>query len=177
MYGYRTNNNPRALSKDNIESVIARGNSLWDSIYHPMSEKLVAKLAQSHPDLPVFIVEGEYGALFSDPTTTPPLTTTAQDPHRPNIGRVLTSIVAIACLRAQTGVGPQVVSHVFGLRKAFQDGTAESDEDVPGGEWLARNTGSIWLLEQVDRIVHALSPLGQGTTFAPGMERSLKAKL
>ncbi|EGP89457.1 unnamed protein product [Zymoseptoria tritici ST99CH_1A5] len=159
----------RALTKAGIEDTVARGDSLWDSIYHPLSDKLSAKLGQTHPDLPVFIINGEYGALFSDPPG-------PKDPKRPDVGRVLTSIVAVACLRAQSGVGPQVVSHVFGLRKAFDDGTAESDEEVPGGRWLASNEGSLWLLEQVDSIVHALG--GQrGTTFAPGFDSAPKAKL
>jgi hypothetical protein len=87
---------------------------------------------------------------------------------------VRTSIIAVACLRAQSGAGPQVVSHVFGLRKAFEDGTyqAKGEEDVEGGKWLASNEGSMWLLESVDRIVEAIGG-GMGTTFAPG----IKAKL
>ena len=156
----------RHLSPRNIEATLERGNKLWESIYHPFSEKLSAKLAQSHPDLPVHIIEAEYGCLFSDPPS-------SADPERPDVGRVLTSIVAVACLRTQTGVGPQVVSHVFGLRKAFEDGTAEGEDVVEGGKWLAGNEGSLWLLEQVDRIVEALGE-GRGTSFAPGFE---KAKL
>jgi hypothetical protein len=88
------------------------------------------------------------------------------------VGRVLTSIVAVACLRAQTGVGPQVVSHVFGLRKAFEDGSAKAEDVVPGGEWLASDEGSIWLLSIVDRIVEAIGA-GEGTTFAPGLRAKL----
>jgi hypothetical protein len=64
-----------------------------------------------------------------------------------------------------------VLSHVFGLRKAFKDGSAE--KEVQGGEWLAGDEGSVWLLESVDRIVEALSG-GKGSTYAPG---SIKAKL
>ncbi|KAK4503212.1 hypothetical protein PRZ48_006640 [Zasmidium cellare] len=157
----------RALSKSNIEATLARGNGLWDSIYHPFSAKLSAKLAQSHPDLPVHIIESEYGCLFSDPPG---------PTSYPNVGRVLTSIIAVACLRAQSGVGPQVVSHVFGLRKAFEDGTAEGEDEVPGGKWLAGNEGSLWLLEQVDRVVEAIGE-GRGTNFAPGFEKGPRAKL
>lgn len=103
----------------------------------------------------------EYGALFSDPP----------EKDKGKVGRVLTSVVAVACLRAQTGVGPQVTSHVFGLRKAFEDGSAEGEgeEVVEGGEWLAGEEGSFWLLSAVDRIVEALGE-GRGSTFAPGME-------
>lgn len=151
-----------ALTKDNIEAVRARGQALWKSIYNPFDEKLFAKLGASHPNLPVHILESEYGALLSDPS-----------PNMPqSVGRVLTSIMAIACLRAQTGVGPQVTSHVFGLRKAFEDGSAASEEPVEGGEWLASNEGSTWLLETVDGIVEAIGE-GQGTTFAPGMRAKL----
>lgn len=143
---------------------------MWDRIYHPFTDKLTAKLGQSHPDLPVFIIEGEYGALFTDPTS-PPL-----DPViRPNVGRVLTSVMAVSVLRAQSGVGPQVVSHIFGLRKAFEDGTAEL-EPIEGGKWLSTDEGSVWLIQQVDKIVAALGE-GQGTSFAPGFQSPLKAKL
>lgn len=85
---------------------------------------------------------------------------------------MLTSIIAVACLRAQTGVGPQVTSHVFGLRKAFADGSykAEGEIEVKGGEWLASDEGNVWLLESVDRIVEALGE-GKGTSFAPGMSK------
>lgn len=158
----------RHLSKQNIEATVDRGNGLWDSVYRPFSDKLTAKLASSHPDLPVFIIESEYGALFSDPPSTP-----ENEPHGAKVGRVLTSVIAVACLRAQTGVGPQVLSHVFGLRKAFEDGTAESEQEVQGGKWLASNEGSTWLLETTDKVVAAIGQ-GQGSTFAPGMP---KAKL
>ncbi|KAI7541765.1 hypothetical protein KC331_g8374 [Hortaea werneckii] len=159
----------RHLSQSHIDTTLHRGNALWESIYRPFSDKLTQKLAQSHPDLPVFIIEGEYGALFSDPA----YPGGNNDPNRPNVGRVLMSILAVAVLRAQTGVGPQVVSHLFGLRKAYEDGTAEAEPEVQGGKWLASNEGSYWLLEQVDRIVEAIGD-GKGSSFAPGME---KAKL
>ena len=154
------------MNRQNIDSTLARGRSLWKSVYHPFDEKLTQKLAQSHPDLPVFIIEGEYGALFSDPP--------AQGAAPAKVGRVLTSIMAISCLRAQTGVGPQVTSHVFGLRKAFEDGTheAEGEPQVEGAKWLASNEGSMWLLEQVDRIVEAIGG-GTGTSFAQGFKARL----
>ncbi|KAI7226867.1 hypothetical protein KC330_g8644 [Hortaea werneckii] len=159
----------RHLSPQHIDTTLHRGNALWESVYRPFSDKLTQKLAQSHPDLPVFIIEGEYGALFSDPA----YPGGNNDPNRPNVGRVLMSVLAVAVLRAQTGVGPQVVSHLFGLRKAYEDGTAEAEPEVQGGKWLAGNEGSYWLLEHVDRIVEAIGD-GKGSSFAPGME---KAKL
>lgn len=141
------------------------GRELWDSIYRPFQEKLIWKLAQSHPDLPVVIMNSNYGPLLADPTG---------QGHPVKIGRVLTSLVAIGCLRAQTGVGPQVVSHVYGLRKAYEDGScdAEGEKEVQGGKWLASDEGNLWILSVVDRIVEAIGE-GAGTTFAPG----IKAKL
>ncbi|KAL4810908.1 hypothetical protein BDV18DRAFT_128229 [Aspergillus unguis] len=152
----------RAPSTQNISDISARGKDLWDSIYRPFEVKLYEKLADSHPDLPVHILHANYGALLSDP---------ARDTGA-NIGRVGTSIVAIACLRAQTGVGPQVVSHVFGLRKALEDGTWTQDvEGEEGAKWLAGEEGNEWILKSVDAIVESISE-SQGSNFAPG-----KAKL
>lgn len=87
---------------------------------------------------------------------------------------MLTSVVAVAGLRAQTGVGPQVTSHVFGLRKAYEDGSAaaEGEVEVQGGEWLASDEGNVWLLRGVDAIVEALSE-GMGSSFAPGFKTKL----
>ena len=157
----------RQLSSSNASEVVKRGRDLWDSIYRPFEGKLVDKLAQSHPNLPVHIVSAHYGTLLSDPPANMPVLPV-------QVGRVLTSLIAIACLRSQTGVGPQVLSHVFGLRKAFEDGSAEGEDQVQGGKWLATEEGSRWLLESVDEIVAAIGE-GQGnTTFAPGF---IKAKL
>lgn len=75
--------------------------ALWNSIYDPHSTKLLHKLAESHPDLPVHILNSHYGPLLSDPTPT-------VGAGSGKVGRVLTSVVAIACLRAQQGVTPQV---------------------------------------------------------------------
>ena len=151
----------RMLARDNVDDVLDRGHGLWNSIYAPFSSKLIKKLSSSHPDLPVHIVESEYGALFSDPTVSAP--------HGANGGRVLTSVVAVACLRAQTVVGPQVLSHVFGLRKAVEGESVE--EDVEGAKWLASDEGSEWLLKKVDEVVIAI-----GGGFAGGYGE-LKAKL
>ncbi|KAH8665257.1 hypothetical protein BGZ60DRAFT_411068 [Tricladium varicosporioides] len=156
----------RNTSEKNISEILSRGEGLWKSIYRPFDEKLFSKLADSHPDLPVFIVNHEYGALFADPQELGHV-------NGAKVGRVLTSIVAVACLRAQTGVGPQVTSHVFGLRKAFEDESykAKGEFAVEGGEWLATDEGNLWLLNSVDSIVEALGE-GSGTSFAPGMVKS-----
>jgi len=156
----------RELTAANVEESKARGRGLWDSVYRPFEVKLLDKLAQSHPNLPVHILNGHYATLLADPPA---------HENQVKVGRVLTSLTAIACLRSQTGVGPQVVSHVFGLRKAFDDGTAE--RDVEGAEWLATDEGNQWMLHVVDEIVQSLSE-GRGTTFAPGMGADkVKAKL
>ena len=148
----------RAPTPENVTSIRDRGHELWDSIYRPFETKLYDKLADSHPDLPVHILNSNYGALLSDPAGR---TTGA------NAGRVLTSIVAIACLRAQSGVGPQVTSHVFGLRKAAEDGTWASDvESEEGVKWLASEEGNSWILTSVDEIVGSIGE-GMGSNFAP----------
>ncbi|KAK5108115.1 hypothetical protein LTR62_008769 [Meristemomyces frigidus] len=173
---------PPHLTPESISHTTTRASGLWDSIYHPFTDKLTKKLAQSHPDLPVFIIESEYGALFSDPPYLSSSSSTSDNGSDigtstpPNIGRVLMSILAVSVLRAQTGVGPQVVSHLFGLRKAFQDGTAAAEPAVEGGEWLAGNEGAMWLLESVDQVVESMG----GSSFAAGYrsyDEALKAKL
>lgn len=126
----------------------------------------------------MFILEGEYGALLVDPPKNPSPTNTTNSNTNPNnttpgeaanttpsgstakVGRVLTSLMAIACLRSQTGVGPQVTSHIFGLRKAYVDGTAGNEEEVKGGKWLAGDEGGVWILESVDGIVGAVGEGG-----------------
>lgn len=137
----------RGLSPENLPDATKRGRALWDSVYRPFEEKLLAKLAESHPDLPVHILGSHYAPLLSDPAARGGLAGT---------GRVLTSLVAIACLRAQTGVGPQVLSHVFGLRKAIEDGSYKKGGEVEGAEWLATDEGSEWVLKTVDSISKAL---------------------
>ncbi|QUC21687.1 uncharacterized protein UV8b_05930 [Ustilaginoidea virens] len=148
-----------------LDGVASRGRRLWDSIYAPFGRKLVDKLARAHPDLPVHILGSHYGPLLSDPGPGP---SAGADPagggSLARTGRVLTSLVAIACLRAQTGVGPQVLSHVFGLRKAFEDGACEDDGDGDGDgdgvRWLASDEGLEWVLRTVDGIVDGLDGYG-----------------
>ena len=154
----------RVPTSNSLAGVTSRGRGLWDSIYAPFESKLVGKLEESHPDLPVHILNSHYGPLLADFPGGKPA----------KIGRVLTSIVAISCLRAQTGVGPQVVSHVFGLRKALEDGTwkAEGEEVVEGADGLVSDDGNMWILDCVDRIVEAIGE-GRGTTFAPGFRAKL----
>lgn len=154
----------RTLSPDNISDTSVRGRALWDSIYRPYESKLIDKLADSHPDLPVHILTAHYGPLLSDP---PGRVTGA------NLGRLAVSIVAVACLRAQGGVGPQVISHVFGLRKAVEDGTWVHDVESEGtARWLASDEGSEWILNCIDGIVESIGE-GRGSNFAPGRKSKL----
>ncbi|POS73117.1 hypothetical protein DHEL01_v208489 [Diaporthe helianthi] len=139
------------------------GLALWKSVYDPFDEKLTARLADSHPDLPVHIHGSHYGPLLANPTAADG--TPEDRGGLATVGRVLTSLVAIACLRAQTGVGPQVLSHVFGLRKAVEQGLhvaeAESDAERAALEWLAGDEGGKWVLKSVDGIAEAI-----GNNFA-----------
>lgn len=153
----------RTPTESNIEASKQRGRALWDSIYRPFESKLIDKLAHSHPDLPVHIVNSEYGLLFANPERQPA--------SGQKVGRIATSIVAVACLRSQTGVGPQVTSHLFGLRKALNDGTWRDDvQNEEGARWLASDEGGVWILESVDSIVDAIGS-GQGSSFAPARAR------
>lgn len=127
--------------------------SLWDDIYQPHSDKLIKILGQSHPDLPVFILEGEYGPLFSPPHTFRP----GESEPAWEVGRLRTSLVAIAALRAQGGVGPQVTSHVWGLMKA-EASIQQGAENEKGLRWITSEEGALWTVEAVN----ALSEVVEG---------------
>ncbi|OBS28232.1 hypothetical protein FPOA_02173 [Fusarium poae] len=155
----------RQPTSQNIDQTLARGRGLWDSIYRPYEDKLFEKLALSHPDLPVYILSSHYSALLSDPDASDRGTLAS-------LGRIHTSMIAISCLRAQTGVGPQVLSHVFGLRKGLEDGTYKNDQNGETDEtvqYLASDEGGHWILNTVDKIVQAIG----GSSFAPGIESKL----
>ncbi|KAK0669906.1 hypothetical protein QBC41DRAFT_222828 [Cercophora samala] len=157
----------RAVTNANVNHTIGRGNALWKSIYTPHHAKLAHKLALAHPDLPGYILQGHYSMLLSDPPNVE-----GGIPQQARLGRCLTSLVAVACLRAQTGVGPQVLSHVYGLRKAIEQGLHrtepefERDEEREGMELLAGDEGCEWVLRSVDAIAKAIG----GGGFA-GWER------
>ncbi|CAN8105319.1 unnamed protein product [Discula destructiva] len=154
----------RTLTPQNVEQRQKSGLALWTSVYDPFDQKLLARLADSHPDLPVYILNGHYSQLLSNPEEEGH-GAVQQRGKLAEVGRVLTSLVAIAALRAQTGVGPQVLSHVFGLRKAIEQGfherEAEGEEERRGMEWLAGEEGSEWVLRSVDAIVDKV-----GSNFA-----------
>ncbi|KAK0725272.1 hypothetical protein B0H67DRAFT_481798 [Lasiosphaeris hirsuta] len=155
----------RTVTPDNIAALSARGRALWKSVYTPFDVKLEAKLAESHPDLPVHILGSHYGPLLSDPDA-------EAKRGLASVGRNLTSVMAISCLRAQTGVGPQVLSHVFGLRKGVEQGTHRDefrgqDEEAEAIERLASDEGCEWILKSVDSISEAI-----GASFAQGGRES-----
>ncbi|KAK3689495.1 hypothetical protein B0T22DRAFT_408526, partial [Podospora appendiculata] len=147
----------RSIDAANLAVARQRGRALWQSVYTPLHDKLEAKLAVAHPDLPVHILQSHYGPLLSDPE--------GPSGGVARVGRSLTSVVAIACLRAQTGVGPQVLSHVFGLRKAVEQGAhaAEGEAEAEGLARLASDEGCEWILRSVDSIAEAI-----GGSFASG---------
>lgn len=143
----------RQIGKDRLDDVHKAAYGLWDDIYTPHSEKLLKILGSSHPDLPVFIVESEYGPLFSSPASfalpsDPELMKT--EPSW-DVNRLRTSLVAISALRAQGGVGPQVTSHVWGLMKA-KDSIKPDDASKQGLEWLTTEEGALWVVRTVDSV-------------------------
>ncbi|KAJ9125876.1 hypothetical protein QFC24_002660 [Naganishia onofrii] len=155
----------RTPSPDNVMAAGARGKALWDAIYQPYSDKLIAKLAESHPDLPVHILHAHYGHMFADPLKTFP------EGHF-KVGRVLTSVVAMSCLKAQQGVAAQLTSHVYGLKKSLQEGGgAEGEEPIKGQEWLVSDEGVEWILRTVEEVCKTINPAWERS------EGQIKAKL
>jgi ubiquinone biosynthesis protein UbiJ len=65
-----------------------------------------------------------------------------------NLSRTLGSVAAVACLRAEGRVGPQLTSHVFGLLKArTAEGLSEEDR------WLSSDEGAEWVIRTVDALM------------------------
>jgi len=154
---------PTRIPKSPSE-IYNRGLALWTSVYAPHDGKLIEILAKSHPDLPVHILNSHYGALLSDPNARTGLA---------KVGRVLTSVVAIACLRAQSGVGPQVLSHVYGLRKAWEDGTWREDT-VDGGEDGSADdmVKGDWRQDMRERIMESIGESEEGVKYLASDEGS-----
>ncbi|KAJ9109294.1 hypothetical protein QFC21_000623 [Naganishia friedmannii] len=105
---------------------------------YPHNEKLLTKLGDLHADLPTHILQSHYSSLLAP--------VALQDLLPADLDRVEMSVLAVACLRALGGVGKQVESHVFGLRKA-----REEQEEGKGG-WITSEEGCLWLLCAVDRV-------------------------
>ncbi|SJX61979.1 uncharacterized protein SRS1_10594 [Sporisorium reilianum f. sp. reilianum] len=147
----------RQIKADRLDAVHTAAYALWDDIYTPHSDKLLKILATSHPDLPVFIVESEYGPLFSSPASfaLPSDAESVKTEPSWDVNRLRTSLVAISALRAQGGVGPQVTSHVWGLLKA-KDSIKADDVSKQGLEWLTTEEGALWVVRTVDGICEAV---------------------
>ncbi|THH09047.1 hypothetical protein EW145_g2278 [Phellinidium pouzarii] len=64
-----------------------------------------------------------------------------------DISRALGSVVGVACLRAESRVGPQLTSHVFGLLKARNEPVLSSED-----RWLSSDEGTEWVIRSVDQI-------------------------
>jgi len=138
----------RTPSPATLDTFLARGRALWKSIYTPHDEKLYNKLGSYHPDFISFIIQS-YGIVL---TPFP-----GEDGEQGNLSRALGSVVGTACLRAETHVGPQLTSHVFGLLKAREvQGLSEEDR------WLSSDEGTEWVVRTVDRIYDvARGPTGE----------------
>ena len=70
-----------------------------------------------------------------------------------NLSRAMGSVVGTACLRAETHVGPQLISHVFGLLKA-RDVEGLNEEDY----WLSTDEGTEWVIRTIDEILDVVQP-------------------
>lgn len=82
------------------------------------------------------------------------------------VGRTLTSAAGVACLRASGGLGPQLISHVYGLLKAKgydNSGRAPATADsFEGDDWLASAEGATWVIEVVDCLVDVVHGKSEG---------------
>ncbi|KAF2022561.1 hypothetical protein EK21DRAFT_83067, partial [Setomelanomma holmii] len=135
----------RLANAPTADSMHAQGRVLWHKIHRPYSDLIKNRLAEAHPDLPVFIIEHEYGFLLSD----------FGGVVSGRASGIRTSLSAIASLRAQGASRSQLAGHIHGLRKAWEDGSWSSvtDPDTEGGfKWLISDHGCSWLLETVDEL-------------------------
>lgn len=105
----------------------------------PLTAHLGRLINADHFPDKAFIIQA-YGSVLS------PLP--GGDSEQGNLSRALGSVVGTACLRAEGRVGPQLVSHVFGLLKA-RDVEGLSEEDY----WLASDEGTEWVIRTVDAIL------------------------
>lgn len=86
-------------------------------------------------------------------------TSSLEDLDQGNLSRAMGSIVGIATLRAEGRVGPQLISHVFGLLKARDaENFNLSEED----KWLASDEGTEWVIRTVDEVLDAVSAADGG---------------
>ncbi|CAH7687837.1 hypothetical protein BY996DRAFT_4582891, partial [Phakopsora pachyrhizi] len=88
--------------------IYSPGLRLWKSVYNPLSDRLIAKPSHFNPDLPNHIILSHYGHILSEPAEKLGL-----------LGRIATILVAIGTLCTLNKLGSQLLSHVLGLKKAF----------------------------------------------------------
>lgn len=140
----------RTATPDNVQSIVTTGRALWDDIYTPFADKLHDKLGSYHPDFIAFIIQcyGSVLAPLSGGTKVYSDVSSANDQDQGNLSRALGSVVGMAALRAEGGVGPQLVSHTFGLLKA-RDAPNLNEED----KWLSSDEGTEWVLKTIDEIL------------------------
>ncbi|KEF57245.1 uncharacterized protein A1O9_05162 [Exophiala aquamarina CBS 119918] len=118
---------------ERFQKYMSGGWKLWNSIYKEHQARLYQKLGDVHPDLAPYILFGHYGGLLAE------ISDEGMNVPGVRLGRGLTSVAAVAALRAQTGVGRQVTSHIFGLINAYALGAVYEDgepEVVGESCWL-----------------------------------------
>ena len=101
-----------------------------------------------------FIIQS-YGSVLSPlsgGTKTYSDTSSLEDLDQGNLSRALGSVVGIATLRAEGGVGPQLISHTFGLLKA-RNTENQTEED----RWLSSDEGTEWVIRTVDEVLDGVS--------------------
>jgi hypothetical protein len=142
-----------ALSKDDLIKegpAPPDGWELWSSVYGSHSEALVEKLGSYHPDLPRVILHHHYGPFLSGSRRLP--FCGPGDDLSPLVGRILTSVIACACLRAQKGAHRQLTSHIHGLFNAYSNDEPEIAQVDPK-RVFSNEKGIKVLLLWVDRIM------------------------
>jgi len=82
-------------------------------------------------------------------------TSNLDDPDQGNLSRAMGSVVGIASLRAEGGVGPQLISHTFGLLKARNDADAELHS--PEDKWISSDEGAEWIVKIVDEVLDGVA--------------------
>jgi hypothetical protein len=135
----------RSIDSSNIQSIQARGATLWTSIHGKFADAVERKFAEAHPDLGAFTIGTMHGKCLRS-------------------GRVTISVAAILTLRAQPGFEPQVSDHVFGLKNAWKNGSWRSEEGYgqeEGMRWLLSDEGVAWILEEVNKMVEAITHDGR----------------
>jgi hypothetical protein len=142
-----------------MESAYGRGEELWRSMHGPLDVALECKLAEAHPDLPVFIMNNVYGGLLIN----------SGYENGTKVDRIAVSLSAIACLRAQPGSESQMYGHLLGLKKPCRDDLWNPEIETQPEKaikWLGSDEGCTWILKSVDELVEALSGI-TGRTSVP----------